>query len=122
MGLQFMKGFFKNIAVDKTIVPAFFINGVFIIASVIFILFSYGSLPPFIPIFNQLPWGDRRLGPTLTIFIPVLVAILILIANVFTSTFVYKKTPLIARMLIATSLLASIITCLFIIKTITLLH
>ena len=115
-----MKEFFKNIATDKTTIPAFFINGVFIIASVIFILFSYGDLPPFIPIFNQLPWGERRLGPTLTIFIPVLVAILILVINVFTSTLIYKKTPLVARMLIATSLLASIITCLFIIKTITL--
>ena len=115
-----MKEFFKDIAADKTIVPAFFINGFFIITSVIFILFSYRNLPPFIPIFNQLPWGEQRLGPTLTIFIPVLVAFLILVINIFTSTLIYKKTPLVARMLAAVSLLISILAFLFIIKTVTL--
>jgi len=115
-----MKEFFRQVKGDKTIIPSFFINGVFIIASVVFILFSYRNLPPFIPIFNQLPWGERRLGPTLTIFIPVLVALLILVINVFTSTLIYKKIPLVARMLAAISLLASIITCLFIIKIVTL--
>lgn len=116
-----MKEFFKDIKSDKTIIPAFSINGVFIVASVIFILFSYRNLPPFIPIFNQLPWGEQRLGPTLTIFIPVLVALLILILNIFTAAFIYKKTPLVARMLTAISLLASILACLFIIKTVTLM-
>lgn len=116
-----MKEFFKDIKSDKAIIPAFFINGAFIIASVIFILFSYGNLPPFVPIFNQLPWGEQRLGPTLAIFVPVLVAFLILVINIFTSALIYKKTPLVARMLAATSLLSSILIFLFIIKTVTLL-
>ena len=116
-----MKEFFKDIAQDKTITPVFFINGFFIIVSVIFILFSYRNLPPFIPIFNQLPWGEQRLGPTLTIFIPVLVALLILIINILTATITYKKIPLVARMLAAVSLLASTLICLFIIKTVTLM-
>lgn len=116
-----MKEFFKDIKNDKAIIPAFFINGVLIIASIIFIFFSYGNLPPFVPIFNQLPWGEQRLGPTITIFIPVLVALLILIINIFTSALIYKKTPLVARMLATTSLLASILIFLFIIKTVTVL-
>lgn len=116
-----MKEIFKDIAADKTIVFAFFINGLFIIMSFIFILFSYRNLPPFLPIFNQLPWGEQRLGPTFTIFIPVLIALLILIINIFTAAFIYKKTPLVARMLVAVSLLTSILTCLFIIKTVTLM-
>ncbi|MBI2613838.1 MAG: hypothetical protein HYW62_03620 [Candidatus Levybacteria bacterium] len=116
-----MKEFFKDISHDKTIVPAFFINGFFIIVSIIFILFSYSKLPPFIPIFNQLPWGEQRLGSTLSIFIPVLAVLLILIINIFTSALIYKKTPLVARMLAAVSLLSSVLTCLFIIKTVTLM-
>lgn len=116
-----MKEFFKDMRTDKAIIPAFFINGFFILTSIIFILFSYRNLPPLIPIFNQLPWGEQRLGPTLTIFIPVLVTLLILIINVFTAAFTYKKTPLVARMLAAVSLLTSILTCLFIIKTVRLL-
>lgn len=116
-----MKEFFKDIKSDKAIIPTFSINGIFIVVSVIFILFSYRNLPPFIPIFNQLPWGEQRLGSTFTIFIPVLVALLIVIINLFTAAFIYKKTPLVARMLAAVSLLTSIITFLFIIKTVTLM-
>ena len=116
-----MKDFFKEIGSDKTIIPAFFINGFFIIVSVIFILFSYGKLPPFIPIFNQLPWGEQRLTPTIAIFIPVLAALLILIINIFTASFIYKKIPLVARMLVAVSLLTSILAFLFIVKTVTLM-
>lgn len=116
-----MKEFFKDIKSDKAIIPAFFINSLFIIASIIYILFSYGNLPPFIPIFNQLPWGEERLGSTFTIFIPVLVALLIFIINILTSAFIYKKTPLVARMLAAVSLLTSTIAFLFIIKTVTLM-
>lgn len=113
-----MKEFFKDIRSDKTITLAYFINGFFIIAIIVFILFSYGSLPPFIPIFNQLPWGEQRLGATLTILIPVLVALCILIINLITSAITYKKLPLVARMLAAISLLISILTFIFVVKTI----
>lgn len=116
-----MKDVFKDIKSDKTIIPAFFISALFIVVSVIYILSSYRNLPPFIPIFNQLPWGERRLGPTLTIFIPVLIVLLILIINIFTAGVIYKKTPLVARMLAAVSLLTSILAFLFIIKTVTLM-
>jgi hypothetical protein len=116
-----MKEFFKDVFQDKTITLAFFTNAFLLITSIVYILFSYGKLPPFIPIFNQLPWGEQRLGSTLTIFIPVLTALLIFAANIFASTFTYKKNPLISRMLSAISLLIAILTFLFIAKTIALI-
>lgn len=116
-----MRKFFREIRNDKTITLAFFLNGFFIIAVFVFILFSYNDLPPFIPIFNQLPWGEQRLGTTIAIFIPVLVALLIFLINIIISSIVYKKVPLIARMLSAISLLIGILTFLFIIKTILLI-
>ncbi len=116
-----MKEFFKDIKGDKTIAFAYLINVFFIVATIVYILFSYGKFPPFIPIFNQLPWGEQRLGNTFTIFIPVLVALLILATNIFTSTSAYKKIPLVSRMLAAISLLAGILTFLFVVKTITLI-
>lgn len=116
-----MKEFFKDIKRDKPIASAFFINIFFIIASVACILFSYAKLPPFIPVFNQLPWGEQRLGNQITIFIPVLAALLIFAINIFTSTLIYKKIPLISRILATISLLAGILTFLFIAKTITLI-
>lgn len=116
-----MKGFFKNIIRDKTIVFAYIINVFFIIVTIVYILFSYGRLPPFVPIFNQLPWGEQRLGNTFTIFIPVFVALLISSVNILISTPIYDKIPLISRMLSAISLLVGILTFLFMIKTIALI-
>lgn len=118
---QFMKNFFKDIARDKTIASAYLINIFFIIAAIAYILFSYGKLPPFIPIFNQLPWGEQRLGSQITIFIPIGVSLLIFAINIFTNTLIHKKIPLVSRMLAANSLLTGILTFLFIVKTITLI-
>lgn len=116
-----MKGFFKNIFQDKTIALAFFINIFLIIAATVYILFFYVNLPPFVPVFNQLPWGEQRLGNQIAIFIPVIASLAILIINIFTSAWTYKKVPLISRMLAAISLLTGILTLLFSIKTITLI-
>jgi len=111
-----MKEFFKDIIPDRIIISAFFINIFLIITTVIYILISYGKLPPFVPVFNQLPWGEQRLGPTFTIFIPVLIALLLLVINIFISNAVYKKIPLISRMFATISLLAGVLTFLFIVK------
>ncbi len=60
-------------------------GGILIIIELFSPLFFYRFLPPFIPIFNQMPWGQERLGKTITIFVPVLVALLISIINLFTT-------------------------------------
>jgi hypothetical protein len=112
-----MKEFFKDVFRDKTIVLAFFANAFLLITSNVYILISYGKLPPFVPIFNQLPWGEQRLGSTITVFVPILIALLIFAINIFASALIYKKNPLISRMLEAISLLITILTFLFVAKT-----
>lgn len=116
-----MKDFLRNIQSDRTMTHCYLINGFSIITILIFILFFYGRLPPFLPVFNQLPWGEQRLGPTITIFVPVVAALLILIINIFTSAVAYNKVPLVSRMLAAISLLAGVLVCLFIVKTVMLI-
>jgi hypothetical protein len=114
-----MKEFFKDILNDKTITLAFFANILLIVSAAVYILFSYGKLPPFIPVFNQLPWGEQRLGPTFTIFIPILIALLIFVVNIITSASVYKNIPLISRMYAAVSLLIGLLTFVFTVRIIT---
>jgi hypothetical protein len=116
-----MKDFFRDILSDKTITSAFLMNIFFIVTSLVYILFSFGKLPPLIPIFNQLPWGEQRLGTTLTIFIPVLISLFILAINIFIAASVYKKIPLISRMFAGVSLLMGILTFLFVVRIITLI-
>lgn len=116
-----MKDFFKNIKSDKITNIGFSITVVFITAIFVFILFFYGRLPPFVPVFNQLPWGEERLGTPIAIFIPILTAFLIFILNLITSALIYKRIPLVSRMLAGTSLLISALTFLFVVKTIILI-
>ena len=116
-----MKEFFKDIKSDKTTNIAFLLTIILIIATFIFTIFFYRHLPPFIPVFNQLPWGEERLWETLTIFVPILTSSLIFILNLITSTLIYKKIPLVSRMLAGTSLLIAALTFLFVIKTIILI-
>ena len=116
-----MKELFKDIRNDKTTNIGFLTTVIVIIVTFLLTLFFYGRLPPFVPVFNQLPWGEERLGETLTIFVPILTSSLIFILNLITSTLIYKKIPLVSRMLAGTSLLIAALTFLFVIKTIILI-
>lgn len=116
-----MKEFFTNIRKDKITNIGFSATAALIIIVFIFTLFFYRHLPPFVPVFNQLPWGEERLGTTITIFIPLLTALLIFILNLIISTLVYKRIPLVSRMLAGTSLLITVLTFLFVVKTVILI-
>ena len=86
-----------------------------------YILINYRDLPELLPVFNQLPWGEKRLSTTLGIFIPSLVVLAIYIFNVFASALSYPKSPLIGRMFAVTSFLITLLTLLFIVRTIELI-
>jgi len=113
-----MKKFVSNIRTDKLTFRGFIISFFLIFLAVIYILINYNNLPPFIPIFNQLPWGEQRLTQTAGIFIPVIVFAVIFIFNIIYTSVVYEKNPLIARMIAATTLILSVINFLFIVRTI----
>ena len=113
-----MKEFFSDIRNDRITQRGFFASLIIVALSVLYILFYYRNLHPFIPLYNQLPWGEQRLASTSGILIPSLIAFLILAFNVFFSSLIYKKAPLISRMLAVTSLLIAILAFLFIIRTV----
>lgn len=116
-----MKELFKNLKQDKTTFLGFSVAGIIIATSLVIILLFYGRLPPFLPMFNQLLWGDQRLGTTFTIFIPLLVSLLIFGINLIMSALIYNKIPLLSRILAITNLLTTILTFLFVVKTIVLI-
>jgi hypothetical protein len=110
--------FFNDITNDKITRLGYLGTFGIMLVSLFFVIFCYNKLPPFIPIFNQLSWGEQRLGATATIFLPILIAFLIFIFNLFLSSIIYGKLPLVSRILAATSLSISILAFLFIVRTI----
>ncbi|MCL4415398.1 MAG: hypothetical protein M1365_01660 [Actinobacteria bacterium] len=113
-----MNELFKVIKDDKIIQRSFMISAGLIAVAVIYSLIYYRSLPPFIPLYNQLPWGEQRLANTIGVFIPSLISLLILMLNFFLSSFIYLRNPLLSRILAITSFLIAILTLLFTIRTV----
>jgi hypothetical protein len=113
-----MKEFFKDVKSDKLTFRVFITTCIFILLPIPYILFFYRNLPPYLPIFNQLPWGQSRLAPPWGVFIPSLISFGILISNLVLSSVLYKKAPLVSRMLAVISFIIAILTLLFIFRTI----
>lgn len=121
MRSQFMNASFKHIQADRILYAGFLISSIFIVLTIVTTLLFYRSLPPFIPLYNQLPWGESRLGTRIEIFTPSLIGIIVLGANIIFSSLFYSKIPLVARMFSITSLLVSLLLLLFIIRLIQLM-
>ena len=113
-----MKKLFKNITSDKMTFRGFLLSLFLLILSVIYLVFYYNNLPPYIPLFNQLPWGQQRIVPTIEIFLPIGIFFLIFVINFIFTSIVYNKNPLIGRIIAATTLLIAIMNLIFIIRTV----
>jgi hypothetical protein len=116
-----MKNYINLALSDKLIKRLLVISLVLIILTALFAILNYRKLPPLIPIFNQLPWGIDRLSNTWGIFIPILFSLLIFIFNFFAAGIVYNESPLLSRMLAITTFIATLLSLLFVFRTITLI-
>ncbi len=113
-----MKEIFNLVRNDR-ILSRFFLLSILVIGtSVIYVLLVFRKLPPLVPLYNQLTWGDQRLSPLIGIFLPHFLVLAIILINSILSALVYKKTPLVSRILAVTTLLIAILTFLFVFRTI----
>ncbi len=114
----FMKKLFRDLRKDSVTFWGFVISGICIVLSLLFVAIFYHLLPPFIPIYNKLPWGYARLGTTVEFFIPIVLTIIFCIINVIFSMYVYKKEVLLARILCFTTVVLCIFLFIFTVKII----
>lgn len=119
--LQFMNEETNNFKSDSIILWGNRLSVGITLITVGVIAFYFRYLPIYIPLFNQLPWGEERLGEKAGIFFPVGIVLIILLVNYFLERFLYTKIPLISRIIAITALLASIIACIFTVRTIQLI-
>lgn len=116
-----MKKYFKILTEDKLLQRLFIISFVLIILTIIYIVINYPKLPPLLPVFNQLPWGEKRLSGAPGIFIPGVLAFVIFLFNIIISAFLYPKFPLLSRLLAITCFITTLLTFLFVLRTIQLI-
>lgn len=111
----------RRVTADKIIRLATFITIGLLLLQLIYIILNFNHIPPVIPLFNQLPWGEQRLGNKFSIFLPVLVAAGICLANIILSSVLYERMPLISRILGVTNMLLSLLSIIFIVRIIQLI-
>lgn len=111
-----MNTLFKKIVNDKVIRWGNGISAVLIVVDLVYILLIYRALPPFLPLFNQMPWGEIRLGDRELIFLPIAMSSGITLVNFFFASELYEHMPLLSRVVTITSLLINIITFIFLFR------
>lgn len=113
-----MRNFINHIKADKLTYRGFILSFILLFSSLGFVVFYFNKLPLFIPLFNQLPWGDARVTPTIYILIPIFLYGLFIIGNIIFTSIVYNKNPLIGRMFASTTLLLGAMNFIFLLRTI----
>lgn len=95
-----MKEKFNLLLQDQFVRISLLLSLLFIVPLVLLIIFSYSKLPPLIPFFNSMPWGEERLYfSKITILLPLLLLI-VFILNILQAVFVYKKYVLLSRIVL----------------------
>lgn len=84
-------------------------NIFFILFQLAFLFIKFNQLPPQIPLFYSQPWGESRLAPVTSIFILPSLSILVLIINNLLAVFFLKSVQLLSRLLVAISLIFSLL-------------
>lgn len=108
-----MKKFYKTLMADAIGVWSFWLtNSIFIIILVCIGVF-FRLLPPYLPLYNHMPWGYARLGTRLEVFVPFLTALLLTILNTFLAVTFREKNPLLSRFLFFANFSLSIFTIIF---------
>lgn len=116
-----MKELFEKVNTDRIIKLSTYFSLGFILLHLIFILFLYNFLPPFLPLYNQMPWGEERIGTKIEIFIPLIITSSLFPINFLVSMWLYEKMPLVSRILNITSVLICVLSFIFIMRTIQLI-
>lgn len=116
-----MKELFKKINADRIIKLSTYFSLGFLLLHLIYSAILYNFLPPFLPLFNQMPWGEERLGVKVEVFLPFLITLSFFSLNFFLSLRLYENMPLLSRILSITNLLVCVLSLIFIVRTIQLI-
>lgn len=116
-----MKELIKHIKSDKIIKWGIILAAGFLIIETLYVLITYPSLPPYLPLFNQMPWGESRLGTKIEIFLPILITVAFFAVNIILIARLYAGMPLASRIISITTLLITVLSCIFVIRTLLLI-
>lgn len=104
---------------DRSIKRVFKYSLFLISLSIIFIVFKFKTLPPEVPLFYSLPWGEKQLAPKFFLFLLPLSSVITLLVNIFFAKKA-KEELLVAKLLIIGAFLFSLLAIITLFKIISL--
>lgn len=111
-----MNAVIRSLTEDKIIRYGTIVAVLLLLVHLGYLLIFYNRIPPVVPLYNQLPWGEERLGERLHSFIPLLVATVIIVINTMLSSLLYDRMPLISRILGIMNILTALLSTIFIFR------
>lgn len=90
-------------------VKVFIIFTAIFMSSLIFFFLRWSKLPPEVPLYYSLPWGEKQLASPWELTILPTLALSIMVTNFFLAFFFAQDNKLLLKILIYTSLFVSII-------------
>ncbi|MBI2034441.1 MAG: hypothetical protein HYT11_01785 [Candidatus Levybacteria bacterium] len=112
-----MNVYFKTIFSDKILKLSTLCSIGLLVAAIVYILFVYRSLPPYIPLYHQMPWGEARLGAKEQIFFPFILTLIFVIINLVIAITFYNRMPLVSRIINSTSIVITLLASIFLFQS-----
>lgn len=96
-------------------------NLIFIFGQLIYLIIRFNDLPPLVPLFFSLSWGEGQLAPASSLFILPTLAIAVLLINNLMAALLLRSLTLLSRLLIIFSLIFSFMSAVSVIRIISLI-
>lgn len=110
------KGLIKKLQADSVGWWSFWISCFIFFVDFVVIAILYHTLPPYLPLYNHMPWGYERLGSTIQIVIPLSIPLFLFIANTIYAGIIREKNILLSRFLYITNLSLALFVTIFLLR------
>lgn len=115
-----MRRSLKKLIKDKSCNLGIKLFFLLLIFTFVFLLFTFHSSPPQIPLFYSRPWGEEQLSTAAVLFVLPLGVLLVGFINIGVAGFLFEEFPFLARILVWSTNLISLLASITTFKIITL--
>ncbi|HEX8923171.1 MAG TPA: hypothetical protein VF828_00370 [Patescibacteria group bacterium] len=89
-----------------------------IILQLAVIFFKFNDLPPQVPLYYSLPWGEKELANSASLFMLPVYSIIVFLVDSSLAAALLNKSVLFSRLLLISSLVFSLLSCITLFKII----
>ncbi len=94
---------------DILLTTAFFATSIFFLYLVLLLALTINKLPPYLPLFYSLPWGEGQLIATPFFTLLPIAAVVVFFINTTLSMVIEKSQPILSRLVFLTTVLFSLL-------------